>query len=411
MGGVDIPDFVAIDFEKMNDNPTSACEVAMVKYERGVEVERMCRLIRPKRGLVWSPRNRAMLQHIDGERLKEAYTFEELHPRMVDFIGESLLVCHKAGADMNYLFYLEREADVARSLCRNGYADTEEVARKRHIGVTSGLNHVCMALLMRQHTEHHQADADARACGDIFVKMCQSFDYSTYIHSAPYRPKIDKEWDKKDFTGGVSIDELGKDIKVSDLTFEDELLPSFDFLEQKTVITGMGEATKSNLRLYAIPKLGAIDQHDNVNSRTNVLVVGEKSPGWRKLLNALEQKSIRPNSFHVFSGKAFLEELYNRGVMERPAALSQTSSRSAYSTTGGDWADTGSTDSFWQYEEQDEGYGESEHPQKNGGINWSAIGATTLAILELLGKALFFVGTIALTVVFWLCGIPVKRIR
>lgn len=401
-----VPNFVALDFEKMNNNPTSVCEVAMVKYEDGMEVERMHRLIKPVRGLVWNHHNKVLLRHIDEQRLIDAPTFEELHQKMASFIGENLLVCHNARADMNYLFYLERQAEVARSLCRNGYVDTQEIARKRHIGTTYELESVCVALLLHQYENHHQADYDAKTCGDIFVKMCQTFDYRPYIHTTPYRPKEDRHWDEKEFSDDVSVEELGRNVSLSNITFEDAVLSSFDFVDQRVIVTGMGEKGKSNIRFFILPRLGAIDQGDKVNSKTNVIIIGDVSrPGWRKLLDTLEQKATRPESFHVFSSDAFVKEMIRRGIMKQPCKPSWGLDNKLKERI----TKTNNTDDDNAYHKNDDfSFHTITNSAKKKRIDWGKFFGVIVTILIVIVKGVWAVCLMSICVVLWLLGIPVK---
>jgi hypothetical protein len=197
------------------------------------------------------------------------------------------------------------------------------------------------------------------------------------------------------------VEELGDSVSTTDITFEDKLLPSFDFSGQHVVVTGTGNSIKSTIRFTVLPKLNSIDQADRVNGKTNVLIIGNTStPGWRKLTNALHQKNVRPDTFHIFTYKAFCEEMQKRGIMRKTAShvsIKPTDHLQQY-------APTASTH-YAPYNSI--GTTEETHGKKS--FEWKKFWNNVAVFVLMLCKCLFTVCLVSVCVVLWLCGIPVKK--
>ena len=95
-------DFVAIDFEKLDDSQLSICEVGMVKFQNGTFVDEFHSYIRPTESMSRNIFGRTTLKRITDDMLLSAPTFSEIYNQMKEFTNGALLVCHKKGADLNY---------------------------------------------------------------------------------------------------------------------------------------------------------------------------------------------------------------------------------------------------------------------------------------------------------------------
>lgn len=160
--------FVSIDFELLSNHISSACEVGMVKFVNGVEVDTLHSYIRPTCGLTRSKWSRENLKHITDEMLLQSPTFVELHDRIGAFIDGAFLVCHCANADLHFLTYLEKKYKLA-PLSYAGYIDTLEIVPKEC--ERPGLDYVYHYLFCEEQPDHHQALSDARACGRILAEQ------------------------------------------------------------------------------------------------------------------------------------------------------------------------------------------------------------------------------------------------
>ena len=96
-------DFVAIDFETANRSHASACAVGAVRVRDGVVIDEFRALIRPPIGFDdFEPVNVRIhgLTSIDVAREPQ---WPEVYPKLVDFIGDDVIVGHNAGFDTSVL--------------------------------------------------------------------------------------------------------------------------------------------------------------------------------------------------------------------------------------------------------------------------------------------------------------------
>ena len=293
------PTFVAIDMEKLNSEPTSVCEIGMVKYVDGNIVDSYTKKVRSKE-LRMDSINKRKLRHIKLEELKNEPTFSELYNEICTFIGDNLLVCHNVGADMNYLYYLEKEIG-KEGICKHYYADTMEMS-KRLLEGRQGLKD-CFDFLFNDGTifgetmvETHCAINDAKACARVFNELWQRYDCEKFIHKEPYIPE--KERPKKNMkTACVSTEDMDK---------EDGLLPDFDFQGKIAVVSGAQDENERKDIITKLEQLG-VKVTTSISGKTNILVVGSLGVGPSKKEKALEEKKKRPDTFHIFTAERFLE--------------------------------------------------------------------------------------------------------
>ena len=160
-------DFVALDVETTSLSPQSGeiIELALVRFRDGAPAEEFTTLVRPK-GQV--SQRTVEITGIRPEDLKDAPSFEDVLPRLMEFLGDLPVVAHNAGFDEGYL---------RTSLLRRGVdwrpcmIDTLELGRAL---VPSMRSHRLQDLA--QHFElgdftHHRAGADAEIAGRIAVRL------------------------------------------------------------------------------------------------------------------------------------------------------------------------------------------------------------------------------------------------
>lgn len=94
-------DFVAIDFETANPEPTSICSVGCVKVEGGVIIDRFYRLVKPVPKYFY--RNFTAIHGLTARDVADVGTFDTVWPELKAFIGELPLVAHNARFDAGCL--------------------------------------------------------------------------------------------------------------------------------------------------------------------------------------------------------------------------------------------------------------------------------------------------------------------
>lgn len=278
--------FVAIDMETLNESRTSVCEIGMVKYVDGNPVDALWKKIRPSGEIKKANWQKKHLKHIDEEELLHAPSFAEVYKEMCDFIGDSILVCHQAGADMNYLYYLEKEAGV-KGLCDLHYADTMEMCE--HFLGKKKLSECFSILFEEDREEQHSAIWDAHGCAKVFNELWQRFDCEPFIHTQPYLPE--KERPKK----GIKTECVPAD----GMEIEDPLLMFYDFRGKTVVISGEEDSRREQVK-ERLESWGAAVT-SSISGKTDALIVGSKGVGPTKRVQAIEQKTARPDTFHIFT--------------------------------------------------------------------------------------------------------------
>lgn len=275
-------DFVAIDFEKLNDSQLSVCEVGLVVFKDGKEVKPPFHsYINPYGGIernVWAKRN---LCHISDEMLLKAPTFIELFPKLQQIIQDMILVVHLKGADLNYIYRLEEHYNLPKLYTK--WADTNEIARS--LGRCEKLPDLYSELFDVPFTEHHKALDDARTCGQIFAKLSAQVNIRLFIHEEDYLPAEKKR--------EYSAANTRKTQYGTATVAPDGLVLNFDKITDKTFFKGKcvalsGMSVRDNDRIKSIltDSLGA-KYTSTPSSRTDVFIVNQYKVGPSKRVKAI----------------------------------------------------------------------------------------------------------------------------
>ncbi len=159
-------DFTAIDFETANPSNASACAVGVARVRGGRVVASEGWLIRPPAGHDRFFEVNVGIHGIRESDVVTAPTWTEQLPRLLDFVGDDILVAHNAGFDMRVLrTACEVTGHVppeARYLCSLHVArKTYDLPSYRLPFVAAAAGHLDFA--------HHDATADALACAQIVI--------------------------------------------------------------------------------------------------------------------------------------------------------------------------------------------------------------------------------------------------
>lgn len=279
-------DFVVIDMEKLNDGQLSVCEVGMVKYIDGICVDEYHSLIKPS-SLSRNLFGKTKLQHITDESLNAAPSFPEIYEKMKSFIDGCILVCHNKRADLNYIYYNEKEYNL--SGLYSFYLDTYEITGK-------GLENSYETIFNKPIKNYHHAIYDARHTAEVLLELMKQTDISSYIKQ-DYIPE--KEKPKKDSS-------IFQTISIEGMELEDSLLAEYSFEGKVCVVSG-----ESSYRHQIETKLAEIygkKLPTRVTHSTNALIVSD-SVGPSKKELAKTEKASRPDTFHVFSQEAVAKKL------------------------------------------------------------------------------------------------------
>jgi DNA polymerase III subunit epsilon len=150
--------FTAVDFETATWNPSSICQVGLVRVENGEIVATVNRLVQP-------PKNYYFYKNIEvhgirPEDTEEAPTFDVVwHEDMRQYIENEVFVAHNAQFDVNCL--------------QNTLAFYDEVQPQFEVRCTRLIFKRGLSYLSKKYKiplNHHDALSDANACAQLYLK-------------------------------------------------------------------------------------------------------------------------------------------------------------------------------------------------------------------------------------------------
>jgi DNA polymerase-3 subunit epsilon len=243
--------FVAIDFETMTAEQTSACAIGLVKVLGGTVHQAFYSLINPV------PDDRDMLNTavhgITPDMVANAPTYAQLFPLLKSFIQDLPIVCHNRGADINIMqrcmdYYGLTGIDTANNYCTFEMTGQSLTACCKQYGIPM--------------LEHHNALDDALACAKVFL-ACQGEIVATT------------------FRGGIAAamaSAAAKKFERSTLDpLDDDQVQNKDtvFFHANVVITGTFAAYPDRNALgKQLQSLGA-DINTSISGKTTVVVMGQ----------------------------------------------------------------------------------------------------------------------------------------
>lgn len=163
-------DFTAIDFETANGSPASACSVGLVKVRDSRIVDRASWLIRPPLGHDEFSHWNVRIHGIRAVDVVHAPRWVDQHDRLLDFVGDDVLVAHNVGFDKGVL----KAASLASGLPvpETRWTCSLRIARKTYHLDSYRLPVAAMAAGFEDF-EHHDAAADAEACATIVTHAAE----------------------------------------------------------------------------------------------------------------------------------------------------------------------------------------------------------------------------------------------
>lgn len=160
--------FVAIDFETANNEPTSICSVGAVLVREGDIVDHYYHLVQPEPNY-YLYRNMA-IHGITPEQTEHAPTFDVVWRELFPFIGSLPLVAHNKAFDERCLRAVCRcygiETDISPFFCTLSQA--RRLLKRR---LPNFQLHTVAQYFGYDLQQHHHALADAEACAHIAIHL------------------------------------------------------------------------------------------------------------------------------------------------------------------------------------------------------------------------------------------------
>ena len=276
--------FVALDFETANSSHSSACEIGLVKVKDGIIVDKFYSLIKPPENNY--AKANILIHGINSEQTKDSPRFDEIWPKIKEFIGDNLIVAHNISYDANILYhtldFYSIDAPQYEGAC------TYEI-----YGIS--LSEVCHVFEINR--PYHNALIDAEACAMIYLKhlngICPDFSKSNTFH---------KRTNVFDFSGH---DKIESNFLKPDFEHGDSNCP---FFKRKVVITGVFEKITRKEVAQILKEKGA-DIDTCVNNKTDFLISGV-DPGPSKIRKA-EALKLEGHDIKILSETDFLTVIQN----------------------------------------------------------------------------------------------------
>ncbi|RZD23671.1 transposase [Pseudoalteromonas sp. MEBiC 03485] len=179
-------DFVSLDVETANSDPSSICQVGLARFRDGVVVDTVSQLINPHQ--YFSAEN-ISIHGIRSSDVKNAPSLAEFNEQFWQFIGNDYVVTHTS-----YDRTAVSRASIHYNLMANQKAiwiDSARVTRRAWKEFNErgyGLSNICAHLGIE--FKHHDALEDAIACGKVLIAACKvkSFTLDNWHNELSQKP-------------------------------------------------------------------------------------------------------------------------------------------------------------------------------------------------------------------------------
>lgn len=260
-------DFVAIDFETMSPQRTSACALGMVRVIDGVIAQKFYSLINPIRDDRTEEELNFRTHGIPLSEAEKAPVFAEIFPLVRGFIQGLKIVCHNRSVDINVLkalmeYYGLSGIDTDYNECT--YALTgrslEDCCKEYGIKLLS----------------HHDALCDAEACAKVYLNCIG-------------KPYIEKSIGSlREVFASQGAKQINQEFRIR---LDDEMIEDKTtiFYNSTVVITGTFDSFEERNDLaQKLQSLGA-KISSSISKKTSIVVVGDGA-GPKKLEKIAELK-------------------------------------------------------------------------------------------------------------------------
>jgi len=156
--------FVAIDVETANPRMSSICQIGIVTFEDGKEIDAEARLVNPHE--YFDPINEG-IHGITKVQVRGERRFEELHGWLRDRTSGQVVACH-THFDRVAMAQACEQKKLEPLNCN--WLDTARVARRAWVQLKSGYGLKALAREFDIEFQHHDALHDARTAGKILLR-------------------------------------------------------------------------------------------------------------------------------------------------------------------------------------------------------------------------------------------------
>lgn len=163
--------FVAFDVETANADWGSICQLGAVRFVDGIATESISWLVQPPAGLNEFDPDNIAIHGITPDQVADASGFPDRLSALIDFVGSDPIVAHNAQFDFTALSRACAASDIPAPTMYFGC--TLLLARSLSLGFANNKLPTVAAGLGVDLDKHHDATADAAACGGILVELAR----------------------------------------------------------------------------------------------------------------------------------------------------------------------------------------------------------------------------------------------
>lgn len=266
--------FTAIDFETANGYRGSPCAVGLIRVRAGIIVDEQRWLIRPPEPVDYFAPFNTWVHGITEAMVADAPRWRDILPKLIDYIGDDVLIAHNAGFDIGVIRYACAVDNIQwpalRFVC--------SLVMSRHaLSLPSYRLPFVTEALGCALGQHHDPLDDARAVTRVVAALARrekmsSLDdlaarlgvYIGHMSSGMYRGSVSVS------TGGGARALIRQDVNpVAD--------PGGYIYGRVVVFTGALMSMTRQIAWEECARVGALAEL-NMTKRTNVLVIGDLNP-------------------------------------------------------------------------------------------------------------------------------------
>ena len=281
--------YTAIDFETANGYRGSPCAVGLVRVRNGQPVAEARWLMRPPEPVGHFDPFNTFVHGITAEMVANEPRWNEILPRLLDFIGDDVVVAHNAGFDIGVIRYACAADNIEwpemQFLCTL-------VLARRALSLPSYRLPFVVEALGKKIDLHHDPVADARAVVDIVAGLAtangadnlESLAESSGVRIGRIRGGL--------YVGSVAKYSGGGLSRLAQAELNPNADPDGYLYGRVVVFTGALMTMTRQAAWDECARVGAISEK-TTTKRTNVLVVGDINPAVLRPGAALTKKAER----------------------------------------------------------------------------------------------------------------------
>lgn len=253
--------FVAIDVETANPDLSSICQIGLVVFENGIEIDAWSSLINPETWFHWANED---IHGINELTVVNAPTFSQVIPTLYNYLNQAFVISHNT-FDRSSLSQAMNKLN--QPAFTSDWIDTAKVTRRTWEQFSTrgyGLKNV--AAFLGFSFEHHNALEDARAAAKIMQAALETTN-----------TQLENWVDYSTISNSTTISSRSKFANYKNLVVKLDGNPEGNLFGEEVVFTGELSLPRPEIAKIAA-QAGCTVKPDVRKKTTTLLVVGVQDP-------------------------------------------------------------------------------------------------------------------------------------